>query len=156
MVRKPPAPFWNRLRGVSLYRLQQAAQIGLLEHVQGYLTRVLQEKQEPRAPGLLRECQDSNPELTPPGAADGHRLALRARDSRQSQLAPDLWVAILKRRPCDPDRVECAFALAPVMVQRCRVELAGRILKHIGRDLDAEGQARNRAEPAGLPRPVPS
>ncbi len=114
----------------------------LLEHAGVYLNLLMLEKQERRALSLVRESLDAERTFTPQQAEDGHRLALRARDLGQAQLGIDLWLAMIKRWPRDPARVDWALAAAPLLAQRDRVPLARQMLEYVARDLDAEPKAR--------------
>ncbi|MCX7556735.1 hypothetical protein OS187_07850 [Xanthomonadaceae bacterium JHOS43] len=123
----------------------------LLEHAGLYLNLLMLEKQERRALALARESLDLDRTFTPQQSEDGHRLALRGKDLGQTQLAIDLWLAMLKRWPRDRARVDWALAVAPLLVQRDRIPLARQILEYVARDVDAEPKARIEATLAQLP-----
>lgn len=123
----------------------------LLAHAPPYLDRLLLEKQDRRALGLARESLDASRDFTPHQPEDGHRLALRARDSGQAQLAIDLWLAMIKRWPRDPVRVDWALGAADLLVQRDRLTLARQVLEYAARGLDPEPAARIQEALARLP-----
>ena len=112
----------------------------LLKHAIPYLNVLLLEKKDRRALGLLRETLDADPDFTPHQTEDGDRLAQRARDLGQSRLACDLWLAMLKRWPRDPARVDWALSSAELLTQRDLLPLARAVLERSARGLEDEQQ----------------
>ncbi|HET9047572.1 MAG TPA: hypothetical protein VFN29_01205 [Chiayiivirga sp.] len=126
----------------------------LLEHAGPYLNLLLLEKKDPPALALLRESLEMDPDFTPMQAEDGHRLAQRAREVGQAKLAVDLWLAMLKRWPRDPARVEWAIGAAQLLSQRDQIDLARAVLERCADKLDdPEPQARIQAAIGQLPAP---
>lgn len=124
----------------------------LLKHSAPYLNLLLLEKKDREALGLVREALVLDPAFTPHQADDGHRLAMRARDLGQAQLAIDLWLAMLKRWPRDPARADWVLAVAPLLAQRDRLPLARSLLESTaGETGDAEARSRLGAALAELP-----
>ncbi len=124
----------------------QGDKAALLEHAVPYLNVLLLEKKDRRALGLLRDTLDANPNFTPHQTEDGDRLAQRARDLGQSRLACDLWLAMLKRWPRDPARVNWAISSAELLAQRDLVPLAREVLERSARGLEDEEQKARIAE----------
>lgn len=124
----------------------------LVEHAGLYLNLLLLEKKDAQALALVNETLAIDPDFTPLQASDGHRLAQRALGLGQSKLACDLWTALLKRWPRDPDRVDWAVAVAPLLAQRNRIGLAHILLERSARNLeDPEQRARIEEAQAALP-----
>lgn len=123
----------------------------LLQHAGLYLNLLILEKQDRRALAVMRECLDAERTFTAQQPEDGHRLALRARDTGQAQLAIDIWLAMLKRWPREPARVDWALDVTSLLVQRDRVPLARQLLDFIARDLEPEAKARITQAIAKLP-----
>lgn len=115
--------------------------IALLDHAGMYLNRLLMDKQERRALGLLREALDADPDFLPPQFEQAVQLAGRARLSGQSQLAADVWRALLRRHPRHADAPRWALDAALLLAER------------LGHDEEARGlleQALARSEDAAL------
>ncbi|MBN8726780.1 MAG: DUF4013 domain-containing protein [Xanthomonadales bacterium] len=124
----------------------------LLKHAAPYLNLLLLERKDREALALMREALVLDPAFTPHQSEDGHRLATRARDLGQSQLAIDIWLAMLKRWPRDPARAEWVLAVAPLLAQRDRLPLARSLLESTaGETGDAEAKSRLGAALAALP-----
>lgn len=115
----------------------------LQQHAALYLNLLMLEKnQERRALALMRESLDMDRNFTTHQPEDGHRLACRARDLGQSQLALDIWLPMLKKWPKDPARVEWAVQAVPLLLQRERGGLARQMLQFISPGLEGEDKAR--------------
>ena len=123
----------------------------LLAHAPPYLNLLLLERQDRRALGLARESLDANRDFTAHQPEDGHRLAQRARDSGQAQLAIDLWLAMIKRWPRDPARAEWALDAAALLAQRDRLTQARQLLQHAAHGLDEAPRRRLEDALARLP-----
>lgn len=120
--------------------------VALLEHAGPYLNQLLLEKKDKLAVGILRESLELDPAFTPMQVGESRHLAQRARDFGQAQLAVDLWLAMLKRWPHDPARVEWAIGAAQLLSERDRTDLARAVLERCAGKLeDPEHQARIQA-----------
>lgn len=150
-MRERAVPMETHVRYRQLLR-ERNDTTGLLEHAGLYLNLLLLDKRDMDALALTREALDADPDFTPLQAEDGHHLALRALGMGRSKLACELWVAMLKRWPRDPARVDWAVAVAPLLAQRNRPGLAHMLLERCARRLDDPEQlARIEASRATLP-----
>ncbi|WP_144899642.1 DUF4013 domain-containing protein [Luteimonas cucumeris] len=88
------------------------------EHARQYLNLLMLENQDRRALGLLRESLDADPDFTPMQSEHGERLAERARQSGQSQLALDTLRAMLRGQPRHPAAPRWGLEAALLLVDR--------------------------------------
>ncbi len=126
-------------------------QAELLEHAGLYLNLLMLEKHDRRALGIVRESLDADRNFTPQQVEDAQLLARRARDSGQARLAVDLWMAMIKRWPRDPARVDWALEVSEVLARRDKVTLARQVLEYVSRGVDEASKARIDAALASLP-----
>ncbi|MCC8363525.1 hypothetical protein LK996_10620 [Lysobacter sp. A6] len=104
-----------------LYRrlLQQAGNAEAVnEHARQYLHRLMLDKQERRALGLLRECLDADATFVPLEIAHGERLAEQARFGGQAQLAVDTLHALFNAHPRHPDSARWGLQAAMLLLER--------------------------------------
>lgn len=114
----------------------RGAEADLVAHAGPYLNLLLLEKREREALALLRETLSAEPSFTPHEAEDGERLARRAQELGLNSLAIDIWLAMLKRWPRNPARVNWALATAPLLAQRNRLQEARALLQESGEKLE--------------------
>jgi hypothetical protein len=95
------------------------------EHARLYLNLLMNEKQDRKALGLLREALDANPDFVPMQVEHGEQLATRAKLSAQAQLALDAWQALLRAQPRNPNAPRWGLEAAMILTER------------FGRDADA-------------------
>ena len=115
------------------------------EHARQFLHQLMQERQDRRALGLLRESLDADPAFVPMETAHAERLAEQARLGGQSQLAVDAYQALLRRYPADANAPQWGLHAAMLLVDRS------------GRDADARvllEQARERATDPALQQKI--
>lgn len=127
-------------------------QARLQAHASLYLNLLMMEKQqERRALALLREALDIDRSFTSPQPEEAHRLARRARDLGQTQLALDIWLPMIKRWPREPGSVDWALEAADLLIQRNRLALARQMLGYVAHGLEGEPRRRIDALLATLP-----
>ncbi len=93
----------------------------LIEHAGQYLNLLMLEtgpQNERRALGLLRETLDADPAFVPLHIEHAGQLIERARLGGQSQLAVDIWRALLGALPGHPDAPAWGLAAALMLTER--------------------------------------
>lgn len=104
-----------------MYRrlLQQAGNAEAVnDHARQYLHRLMLDKQERRALGLLRECLDADAAFVPLEIAHAERLAEQARFGGQAQLAVDTLHALFNAHPRNPDSARWGLQAAMLLLER--------------------------------------
>lgn len=98
--------------------VQSGRHEAMAEHARQYLHMLLMEKQERRALGLVRSALDAQPDFTPMHSEQISRIAQRARDAGQSQLAADVLRAGLRRYPQDAQAPQWGLDAAMLLIDR--------------------------------------
>ena len=88
------------------------------DHARQYLHRLMLDKQERRALGLLRECLDDDASFVPLDIAHGERLAELARLGGQAQLAVDTLHAMFNAQQRNPDSARWGLQAAMLLLER--------------------------------------
>lgn len=88
------------------------------DHARQFLHRLMMDKQERRALGLLRECLDADPAFVPMDPAHAERLAEQARYGGQAQLAIDTLHALFNAHPRDPMSARWGLQAAMLLLER--------------------------------------
>jgi hypothetical protein len=134
-----------------LQRQEDSAE--LREHTNQYINRLVMEKQERKALGLLREALDKDPDFVTSIPELAGQLVERARLGGQQQLVCDALLAMIKAWPRAPQNPEWSLQAALLLSERYGRDVQARQLIEaaLSRSDDPEQQRRLQAARDALP-----
>ena len=120
----------------------------LRDHTRQYLSRLIAEKQERRALGVLREALDQDAEFTPAQTDQAILLVERARLGGQHQLCADALRAMLKAWPGAAQSGQWSLDLALLLAERFGQDAEARAILSQALQRSEDGEERRRLEAA--------